>query len=128
MWFGRGRVYNAMKEYDECVRSFKKCAELRPNDFEPIFYTGYFIIEKANAQIEALNATTGMDYEAYNAENDKINLVFAEAIPWLERAHEIKPDDVPTIEFLNSLCFRLRDMEGMMDKYNKYHPLFQATR
>ena len=128
LWFGRGRVYNAMKEYDECVRSFKKCAELRPNDFEPIFYTGYFIIEKANAQIEALNATTGMDYEAYNAENDKINLVFAEAIPWLERAHEIKPDDVPTIEFLNSLCFRLRDMEGMMDKYNKYHPLFQATR
>ena len=55
LWFGRGRVYNAMKNYDECIKSFKKCVELRPEDYDANFYTGYFIIEKANAQIEALN-------------------------------------------------------------------------
>ena len=128
LWFGRGRVYNAMKEYDECIRSFQKCVELRPNTFEPVFYTGYFIIEKANAQVEKLNSIQGMDYDAYNAENEKINLVYAEAIPWLEKAHELKPTDVATIEYLNSLTFRLRDMDGMMDKYNKYHELYMQTR
>jgi hypothetical protein len=43
----------------------------------------------------------------------------------LEKAYEINPADAGTIEFLNQLCFRLRDMDGMMDKYNKYHELYK---
>ena len=125
LWFGRGRVFNALKNYDECVKSFEKCVELRPTDFEPNFYTGYFIIEKANAQIELLNNNSNITYEEYEAENAKINLIYAEAIPWLERAYEINPADAGVISYLNQLCFRLRDMDGMMDKYNKYHEIYK---
>ena len=128
LWFGRGRVYNALKNYDKCVESFKKCVELRPAEFEANFYTGYFIVEKANALVEELNSNTGLSYEAYEEENAKINLVFAEAIPWLEKAYEIKPTDVGTVDFLNKLCFRLRDMDGMMEKYNKYHELYMQNQ
>ena len=124
LWFGRGRVFNALKNYDECIKSFEKCVELRPTDFEPNFYTGYFVIEKANAQVEALNSNSNLSYEQYEAEYSKINNIYAEAIPWLERAHELNPTDGATIEYLNNLCFRLRDMDGMMEKYNKYHELF----
>ena len=124
LWFGRGRVFNALKNYDECIKSFEKCVELRPTDFEPNFYTGYFVIEKANAQVEALNSNSNLSYEQYEAEYAKINNIYAEAIPWLERAHELNPADGATIEYLNNLCFRLRDMDGMMEKYNKYHELF----
>ena len=128
LWFGRGRVYNAIKNYEECIKSFEKCAELRPEAFDANFYLGYFIIEKANDAVNVLNSNSGMSYDEYEAENAKINLIYAEAIPWLERAHEIDPSDVATIEYLNSLCFRLRDLDGMMDKYNKYHELFMQTR
>ncbi|MBE6219016.1 MAG: hypothetical protein E7126_03090 [Rikenellaceae bacterium] len=124
LWFGRGRVYNAMKQYDECIKSFEKCVELRPEEFEPNFYTAYFIIEKANAEVEKLNSTPNMSYQLYEEENAKINLIFAEAIPWLEKAYAINPTDGATIEYLNMLCFRLRDLDGMMDKYNKYHELY----
>ncbi len=124
LWFGRGRVFNALKNYDECIKSFEKCVELRPTDFEPNFYTGYFVIEKANAQVELLNSNSNLSYEEYEAEYAKINKIYAEAIPWLERAHELNPADGATIEYLNNLCFRLRDMDGMMEKYNKYHELF----
>ena len=124
LWFGRGRVYNAMKQYDECIKSFEKCVELRPDEFEPNFYTAYFIIEKANAEVEKLNSTPNMSYQLYEEENAKINLIFAEAIPWLEKAYAINPSDGATLEYLNMLCFRLRDLDGMMDKYNKYHELF----
>ena len=128
LWFGRGRVYNAIKNYDECIKSFEKCAELRPDAFDANFYMGYFIIEKANDAVTKLNSNTGMSYDEYEIENSKINLIYAEAIPWLEKAHAINPSDVATIEYLNSLCFRLRDMDGMMYKYNKYHELFLQTR
>ena len=124
LWFGRGRVFNALKNYDECVKSFEKCVELRPTDFEPNFYTGYFVIEKANAQVEALNSNSNLSYEQYEKEYAKINNIYAEAIPWLEKAHEINPTDAATIEYLNNLCFRLRDMDGVMEKYNKYHELY----
>lgn len=124
LWFGRGRVYNAMKQYDECIKSFEKCVELRPEEFEPNFYTAYFIIEKANAEVEKLNSTPNMSYQLYEEENAKINLIFAEAIPWLEKAYAINPTDGATLEYLNMLSFRLRDMDGMMDKYNKYHELY----
>ena len=75
-----------------------------------------------------LVTNTGISYDEYEAENAKINLIYAEAIPWLERAHEINPTDAATIEYLNSLCFRLRDLDGMMDKYNKYHELYMQSR
>ena len=101
--------------------------ELRPEDYDANFYTGYFIIEKANAQIEALNSNTGLSYEAYEEENAKINNVYAEAIPWLEKAHNINPSEASVIDFLNKLCFRLRDMDGMMEKYNKYHELYKQN-
>ena len=78
--------------------------------------------------METLNSTPNMSYEAYNTENEKINLVFAKAIPWLEKAHELNPTDIASIEYLNGICFRLREMEGMMDKYNKYHELYLQTR
>ena len=128
LWFGRGRVYNAIKNFDECIKSFEKCAELRPEAFDANFYLGYFIIEKANDALNVLNSNSGISYDEYEAENAKINLIYAEAITWLERANEINPSDVATIEYLNSLCFRLRDLDGMMDKYNKYHELFMQTR
>ena len=124
LWFGRGRVFYALKNFDEGAKSFEKCVELRPNDFEPNFYTAYLIIEKANAAVETLNSNSNLSYEEYEAEYAKINLIYAQAVPWLEKAHEINPNDRGTIEFLNNLCFRLRDMDGMMEKYNKYHELF----
>ena len=128
LWFGRGRVYNAIKNYEECIKSFYKCAELRPDAFDANFYLGYFIIEKANDAVNTLNSNTGLSYDEYEVENMKINLIYADAIPWLERAHEINPADAATIEFLNSLCFRLRDMDGMMEKYNKYHELYMQNQ
>ncbi len=128
LWFSRGRVYYALKDYDECIKSFKKCVELRPEEFEPNFYVGFFIIEKANAEVEKLNSSTNLSYQLYEEKNAEINLIYAEALPWLEKAYELNPTDGATVEYLNGICFRLRDLPGMMDKYNKYHELYQSMR
>lgn len=128
LWFGRGRVFFALKNYDECVTSFKKCAELRPNEFEPQYYVGSFLIEKVNAEIEAINNDLNLSYEEKNAKISEINVTFADAIPWLERAHEFNPTDKATLDLLKQLCFRLRDMDGMMDKYNKYKALLDQIQ
>lgn len=128
LWFGRGRLFNAMKNYKECIVSFKKCAELRPNDYDAHYWTGYFIVEDVNLVIEEVNATGTTDYELQQKRLDEANLLFMDALPWFEKAHEINPTDIGAIDYLNKLCFRLRDVEGMMEKYNKYHELYMQMR
>lgn len=128
LWFGRGRVYNALKNYDECIASFKKCVELRPEDFDANYYTGVFIIEKANALNEALNNNYNLTYEERAVEDEKVNKVYAEALPWLEKAHQLNPSNFGAVEYLKQLCFRLREMDGMMDKYNKYNELYKQMQ
>lgn len=125
LWYGRGIIFNALMNYDECINSFKKCVELRPAQYEANYYLGYFYIVKADALINQLNSSYDPNID-YNTEVEKINLVYAEAIPWMERALEIKPNDPASIESLSSLCFRLRDMDGMMAKYEKYNAMKKA--
>ena len=33
-----------------------------------------------------------------------------------------------TLEYIKSLCFRLRDEEGMQDKYEYYNALFKKAK
>ena len=128
LWFGRGRVFNALQNYDECIKSFEKCVELRPADYEPNYFLGYFYVMKADAMNEALNNDPTITYEQRPAEDAKVNAVYAQAFPWFEKAHSINPSDIAAVEYLKALGFRLRDMDGMMDKYNKYNELFKQMQ
>ena len=128
MWFGLGRIYAALKNNDECIVAFKKVAELAPDVFDGYFWTGYFYVEKGNAMNEELNNKPWTGKAAYDEEQTVINAVYAEAIPWFEKALEIKPNDLNTVDYLKSISFRLRDEEGMMEKYNKYNELLQQIQ
>ena len=125
LWYGRGIVFNSLENYDECIKSFEKCIELRPADYNANYYLGYFYVMKADALINKLNSAYDANID-YNAEVEKINLVYAEAIPWFERALAIKPNDAGSINNLTQLCFRLRDMEGMAEKHAQYKAMKDA--
>ena len=34
LWFGRGRIFYALKDYDQSIDSFKKVVELKPDLYE----------------------------------------------------------------------------------------------
>ena len=58
----------------------------------------------------------------------EVNAAYMKALPWLERAMELKPESVDCAEYLKGLCFRLRNEEGVMDKYNKYNALYKKLK
>ena len=64
----------------------------------------------------------------YDADLKTVNAVYMAAVPCFEKALELKPNDPDAVEFLKSLCFRLRDEEGMMDKYKKYNDLYNQIK
>jgi tetratricopeptide (TPR) repeat protein len=128
MWFGRGKVFYSLKNYDESIVSFKKVVELQPENAQATFFIGYFYIAKGDAMGEEINKRDYKSSAEWKADAEKVTEVYKEAIPYLEKAFELNPKDFSTVETLKILTFKLRDEEGMMDKYTKYNKLYEEMK
>lgn len=124
LWFGRAQLFVELKNYDEAIASLEKAIEIDPESYPANFYTGYYLIMKADALNEEANAKQYTSIEESNADQEKILSVYAEAIPFMEKAYEIDNTQVDPVALLRALTFRLRDREGMMEKYQKYNDLY----
>lgn len=130
LWFARGQVFFKLKNFDECINSFLKINDLKPNDYDTNFYLGYFYMAKGdevnrtfNARLDSINSQ-----EEYQAGLKEVNAAYMKSLPWLEKAMELKPDSVDCAEYLKVLCFRLRNEDGIMEKYNKYNAIYKKLK
>ncbi len=126
LWFGRGSIYNALKEYDECIASFEKYVELRPDALAGYYYLGLFYVHKGDQAAEAMVAKSYSSQNQYNTDLEAINDIYNGALAPLEKAYELDATDYATVSMLKALYFRLRDRDGYMDKYNKYNEAFKS--
>ena len=103
---------------------------MKPNDYDTNFFLGYFYMAKGDEVNRAFNARLDSinSQEEYQAAVNEVNAAYMKALPWLERAMELKADSVDCAEYLKILCFRLRNEPGVMDKYNKYNALFKKLK
>uniref|UniRef100_UPI004055BD51 tetratricopeptide repeat protein n=1 Tax=Alistipes sp. TaxID=1872444 RepID=UPI004055BD51 len=130
LWFARGQVFFKLKNFDECINSFLKINELKPNDYDTNFYLGYFYMAKGDEANREFNARLDSisSQEEYQTNLKAVNAAYMKSLPWLEKAMELKPESVDCAEYLKILCFRLRNEDGMMDKYNKYNAIFKKLK
>ncbi len=130
LWFARGQVFFKLKNFDECIESFLKINDLKPDDYDTNFYLGYFYMAKGdeanrefNKRLDSINSQ-----EEYQAGLKVVSAAYMKALPWLEKAMELRPEKLDCAEYLKALCFRLRNEEGMMEKYNKYNDLYKKLK
>ena len=128
LWFGRGRLFYALKDYEKSIESFQKVAELKPELYEGWFYLGLFYTLRGDQQNNVINEKQYTSQAAYDADLEAVNAIYRQAVPAFEKALEIQPNSVDTLESLKAICFRLRDEAGMMDKYNKYNEAWKAAK
>ncbi len=127
LWFGRGRIFNALKNYDEAIASFKHLVELQPDSFDANYYLGVIYVFKGDAMSADINAKQYTSQSVYDADLKASNDIYAAAVPYLEKAYELNPNDYNTLNMLKSLTFRLQDQPGMMEKYEKYDALLKVA-
>ena len=130
LWFGRGRVFYKLNNFDECIASFKKIDALKPNDYDTNFYIGYFYVSKAEHENREFNSKLDSftSQEEYLAERQRVRSVYMEAIPYLEKAHSLNTENVDCAQILKEVCFLLREEPGVMDKYNKYNAVYKKLK
>lgn len=128
MWFGRGKVFYSLKNYDESIVSFKKVIELEPKNAQATFFIGYFYIAKGDAMGEEINKRDYKSNAEWKADAQKVTDTYKEALPYLEKAYELNPKDFSTVETLKVLTFKLRDEDGMAPKVEKYAKIYNEMK
>jgi hypothetical protein len=63
-----------------------------------------------------------MDVKKYSEAVDKANEVYSKALPYMEKAYKLNPEDVYTMRSLKELYYRMK----MTDKYNEINAKLSA--
>jgi len=115
--FSLGVVYDNLGEKDGAVAAYKKAIEIDPNYFDAVYNLGAFYF---NEGVEIINVANEIEsqkeYEAKIAEAEE---VFKTAQPYLEKAHELDPEDRGALVSLQQLYARTGDIERATEMKKK---------
>lgn len=110
--FAEGIIYLNEDRFDEAIERLTKSVELKSDFYDSQYGLGASYINKASDLFAKANDI--MDVNEYNKAIDNAMAVFAEALPYMEKANELKPDDVFAMRSLRELYYRLK----MTEKYD----------
>lgn len=113
--FAQGTLHEKMKNTDEAIEAYDNAIEADSEFFNAYYNMGALYYNKGVQQIEVANAVPTSNNATYEIELKKADEWFQKALPYMERCHELNPEDNMTMESLKNLYYRLKDM----DNYNK---------
>ncbi len=129
LWYGRGRVFFKLKNYDECIKSFGEVIRLRPEDSQGHYLQGVFYLSKADELMNEINTVRSYTTQAeYDKDCEEALILYRQAIPFFEKAIELNPNDINSVDFVKAIYFRLRDEGDNMAKYEYYNNLLNQLR
>lgn len=118
LFFAAGIIYLNMNRYDEAITELSKSVEMNPNLYDSQYGLGAAYINKASDMFVKANEI--MDVNKYTAAIEEANAVYAKALPYMEKANELKPDDVFALRSLQELYYRLRQKDASLNaKYEE---------
>lgn len=111
LYFAAGIMYLNQELYDLAIEELKKSIEIKSDYYETQYGLGAAYINKASNMFVKANEI--MDVQKYSDAIDEANEVYAKALPYMEKALELVPDDKYAMESLKELYYRMK----MTDKY-----------
>lgn len=96
----------------KAIIAYKRSIELKPDYFDPNYNIGALYVNKASNEITAANQLPIEEQDKYEELMAKSNEYLETCLPYLEKAHELQPEDVSTMVSLKEIYTRL----GMLDE------------
>lgn len=112
-YYARGTIYNNKGDMEKAEADYIKAVEINNDNFDAYYNLGALYYNRGADAINACNEI--MDNKKYNACKDEANKVFVQAVPYLERAYELNPEDQNTLVSLKQTYVRT----GQTEKYNE---------
>ncbi len=128
LYYNLAYISEQTGDMDEAVEYYKKAIEVEPEYFDATFNLAVNYYNKA---AEVLKKANEMDLRTYQKEGKKIEEEargeFANALPYLEKAHDIKPDDKIVLETLQTVYVQLKMNDKAEAIYKKMEELGYTT-
>lgn len=109
----RGVLNDMSKSYEDALADYTKALELKEDYFEPLLNIGVIYYNRGAEEMNAANDIK--DNRKYEAAKKEANETFRKSLPYMEKAHELKPEDTMVLETLKNLYYRFE----MNDKYEE---------
>ncbi len=123
LYYNLGVASKKNGEFDPAVEYYKKALELNPDYVEALINLADLMLSKDDAMIKEMNAlgTSTADYNRYDELQEERNNLYKEALPFLERASNIRNENVDLINTLKNIYSQL----GMDDKAKEMRTLLE---
>lgn len=110
-YFAKGTLYNQKDDRENEEKMYLKAIEFDPEYYDALYNLGALYLERTNAlRAEAADIPLE-DKERYNEVMERADKTMEDAIPYLESALEIKPDDRNLIITLREIYTKLKETE-----------------
>lgn len=111
LFWAEGVLYMKQEKYPEAITALSRAIEINPEFFDTQYNLGVCYYNMASEMFDAANDI--MDNVKYNAAIEEAKEVFEKAIPYMEKANELRPDDIDTMTSLRELYYRLQTKDDI---------------
>lgn len=112
LYYELGYIYDAAGDIDESIEWYKKCLEKNPELFDALFNLG---VAYYNQGADILKIAQEMDLDTYKKKGkeveDSARVILQKALPYFEKAREINPKDIPTLQTLQTLYSLMKNYD-----------------
>ncbi len=114
LYYVKGTIYDTdsvLHDETKAIECYKKAIEIKPDHFDSYYNIGVMYFNKGadkNNEAKNIDFDDQATYKKVKAESDKY---FKEALPYLEKAHEINPKDMNTMQSLKLVYYRTGDLD-----------------
>jgi tetratricopeptide (TPR) repeat protein len=113
LYFASGIMYLNQNKFDDAITELTRSVELKSDLFDTQHGLGAAYINKAADMFVKANEI--MDVNKYSIAIDEANAVYAKALPYMEKAVELSPNDVFALRSLQELYYRLKVKEPALN-------------
>ncbi len=113
LYYELGYLYDFQEDYDNALTQYGKAIEVDPDHYESNYNVGVIYVSMGNKKIKDLNDLSLDEYRQKEEEYiEAANENFKKAIPYLEKASELKSeDDIALLETLEGVYIRMKMTE-----------------
>ncbi len=114
-----GKSYDDMGKSDSAEIYYKEALKVNPKFFEAYYNIGAIYVNKASKIQKVANNLPLSKNKEFKAMEKEANANLKNAIPWLEKAFEINPNDKPTFNGLKEAYARLKMNDKLKELMSK---------
>lgn len=123
LYFALGSAYDQMKDKEQAAINYQKAIEHKPTYFDAYYNLGAMYFNDAAELVNEANKIPFNQQKKYEEAIIKVKAAFEKAQPFLEKAHELDPEDNNTMVSLQQLYAQLKMNDKAMEMKNKREAL-----